>query len=207
MIAIMDAHPALAGIAPASRLLEAGEHLFRQGDRTFGIFRLRSGRVRLQRITPDGTAVSIHFARPGETFAEGSLFSPVYHCDAVAEVDGEVLVYGKEQLAAQLRREPEALWAFARELAVHLQRLRTRYELKHLRSAPERVLQFLRLGSSPEGVFPLRGALKDVAAELGLTPEALYRALATLERRRLIRRDAGAIRLAEPGGGASPSTD
>ena len=195
MITIMKQQASLAGVTPLARALLAGNYLFRQGDPTFGIFLLRSGRVRLQRITPDGTAVSIHLARPGETFAEASLFSDVYHCDAVAEVAGEVLVYPKERLAEKLRSEPEALWAFARDLAVHLQKLRLRYEIKHLRAAPERVLQFLRLNCTAEAVFPVNGALKDVAAELGLTPEAFYRALALLEKRRIVVRSAGAIRL------------
>ena len=117
---------------------------------------------------------------------------PVYHLGKLKEV----LLFPKEGLAGKLRSEPEALWAFARELAVHLKRLRLRYEIKHLRSAPERVLQFLRLNCDAEGVFPVEGTLKDVAAELGLTPEAFYRALASLEKNRSIVRSTGAISLA-----------
>lgn len=128
-------------------------------------------------------------------FAEASLFSERYHCDALAEVASEVWCYPKEALAAKLRSEPEALWAFARELARHDQTVRLRYEIKHVRSATERVLQFLRLSCSEKGVFHVPGVLKDVAAEVGLTHEAFYRALAALEKQGRIARRAGAIHL------------
>lgn len=186
---------AIANITPVRHEVAAGTTLFRQSDQSFGIFLLGSGRVRLQRATAEGSVVTIHLVRPGELFAEASLFSEKYHCDAVAEVESEVWLYPKELLSQRLRAKPEALWDFARELARRLQGLRQRYEIKQIRSATERVLQFLRLHGSEEGIFPLQGALKDVAADVGLTHEAFYRALATLEKQERIARSAGAIRL------------
>jgi CRP-like cAMP-binding protein len=186
---------ALLDVTPDHRSLAAGAALFRQGDASIGIFLLISGRIRLQRITPDGAAVSIHLARPGELFAEASLFSELYHCDAIAEVDSEVWLYPKGQLARSLHTKPEALWSFARELARRLQELRLRYELKQIRSANERVLQLLRMRCGKDGVYSITGSLKEVAAYVGLTHEAFYRALTALEKRGLIARGAGAIRL------------
>lgn len=186
---------ALFDVVPDHRSLAAGAALFRQGDTSFGIFLLVSGRIRLQRITPDGVAVSIHLARPGELFAEASLFSEHYHCDAVAEVGSDVWVYPKEQLSQSLHTKPEALWAFTRELARRLQELRLRYELKQIRSATERVLQLLRMRSGKDGVYTIAGSLKDLAADVGLTHEAFYRALAALERQGRIARKEGAVRL------------
>lgn len=195
MTVIMAARPTLAGVAPEHRQLAAGDRLYRQGDRTFGIFQVAAGRIRLQRTTPDGSTVTIHLARAGDTFAEASLFSERYHCDAVAEVACDVLVYPKAQIAARLRAEPEALWRFARELAGHLQAMRARYEIKQIRSAPERVLQWLRMRSGGDGVFRIPGTAKDIASEVGLTHEALYRALAALEKKGRITRSPGAILL------------
>lgn len=184
--------PHLAGVAPRLRHLAAGEALFHQGDRTAGIYRLLCGRVRLLRVTPDGTPVTLHLTRPGETFAEASLFAARYHCDAVAEVDSLVGLYPKLALTAHLRNDPEALWQFTGDLARHLQGLRGRYALRQIRAAPERLLQFLRLRCDAQGKFRHDGALKDIAAELGMTHEALYRALATLEKQgRLSRTDDG----------------
>ena len=195
MTAIMPTPQTLAGVAPIHRGIAAGDYLFRQGDRSLGIFFVGNGRVRLQRTTPDGSVISIHLARAGEMFAEASLFSEHYHCDAVAEMKSDIWVYPKAEITLRLRAEPEALWQFARELAGHLQGMRTRYEIKQIRSAPERVLQWLRMRSGVDGVFLVPGAAKDIASEVGLTHEAFYRALTSLEKKGRIARSPGAIRL------------
>lgn len=195
MTAITTTGAPLAGVTPEHRQLASGDRLFSQGDRTFGIFDVASGRIRLQRITPDGSIVTIHLARAGEMFAEASLFSEHYHCDAVAETESDILVYPKAEITSRLRAEPEALWQFARDLAGRLQGMRTRFEIKQIRSAPERVLQWLRMRSGGDGVIRVPGAAKDIASEIGLTHEALYRALATLEKQGRIARSPGAIGL------------
>lgn len=184
---------AIAGVTPTLRAVPAGSALFRQGSATSGLFLIKSGRIRLLRVTPDGTAVTMHLGRAGEMFAEASLFSPCYHCDAVAEEDSEVWVYAKEALAPRLNADPEALWAFCGTLARRLLAARTRLELKQTRSARERVLQFLRLRCDADGVFVPERSLKDVATEVCLTHEALYRALADLDRAGAIRRTDGKI--------------
>lgn len=183
-----DSLPPLAGVAPRTRVVLAGGMLFHKGDSASGIFILLEGAVRLVRVTPDGAAVTLHLVRPGEMFAEASLFSRHYHCDAIADADSVVGLYPQSKLTAQLRRDPEALWNLARELAQRLQDMRQRYELKQIRSASERVLQFIRLRCDAAGHFRVTGTLKDVATELGLTHEALYRTLARLERLKRISR-------------------
>lgn len=188
--------PLLAGVTPTLRNVPAGTTLFRLGDPTIGIFLLVEGSMRLVRVTSDGGAVTLHQARSGETFAEASLFSNVYLCDALADTDCVIGLYPKTQLTSQLRGNPDALWNFTQELAHRLLGLCQRYELKQIRSAPERVLQFLRLRCDEEGHFRATGTLKEVATELGLTHEAFYRALATLERQQLISRPEGNLCLA-----------
>jgi CRP-like cAMP-binding protein len=187
--------PVVAGVRPSPRSIPAGGALFRRGDKTFGIFHLEAGRLRMQRVTPDGGTVVMHMARAGEMFAEASLFADCYQCDVIAEIDSVVWVYSKEDLTQRLRADPQTLWAFCATLARGLHGLRQRYELKQIRSAPERVLQLLRIHCSADGVFQPSGSLKDLAAELGLTHEALYRALAALEKAGRITRFGNALRL------------
>ena len=112
--------PPLAGVTPMLRSVAAGTTLFRLGDPTIGIFLLVEGSMRLVRVTSDGGAVTIHQARPGETFAEASLFAKLYLCDALADTDCVVGLYPKAQLTSQLRGNPEALWNFTQELAHRL---------------------------------------------------------------------------------------
>jgi len=187
--------PKIADVAPIVHRVAAGTAMFRQGDATFGICRLVAGQIRLLRVTPDGTEVPMHTVRPGELFAEASIFSRHYHCDAVATKQSEVLVYPKAEVTRQLRTKSEALWEFAAELAHRLQSLRTQMEVRQIRSAPERVLQSLHLRCDSSGRWKQDGTLKQFAEEIGLTHEALYRALAKLERDGRITRGTAEIRL------------
>lgn len=187
------AAPRIAGISPVMRHVKSGDFLFRTGDRSAGIYFVASGSLRMQRVTPDGSTVVLHKARSGEFFAEASLFVDRYQCDVLAERDSDVWFYAKQDLVARLQDDPQALWEFTASLARSLHEIRQRYELKQIRSAPDRVLQLLRLRCDAEGFYPARGTLKDMAAELGLTHEALYRALAFLEQDKRIRRDAGVL--------------
>lgn len=188
----------IARVTPSLRRVAAEAALFRQGDRTFGLFRLVSGRIRLVRVTPGGMQVPLHTVRPGELFAEASIFSSRYRCDAIATSACEVLVYPKVELIRRLKEDPEKLWAFAAGLAHRVHELRSRLEMRQIRSAPERVLQSLRLRCGPNGAWRMDGTLKQFAEEIGLTHEALYRTLAGLERNGRIARGDGEIRLVAP---------
>lgn len=172
----------IGNVVPVEHSVAAGAALFRQGDAASGLFYLVSGRVRLVRLTPAGTEVTMHTVLPGEFFAEASLFSPRYHCDAIALSDSIMLLYPKKALTAEFRRNTEDLWQFAARLARQVQGLRGRLTLRQIRSARERVLQALRLQCDEEGFWKNRGTLKQFAEEIGLTHEALYRTLAELER-------------------------
>lgn len=178
------------GNAVTTRQLDAGEALFRQGDATVGFFRVLSGRVRMLRHTLDGRQVSMHLARTGETFAEPSLFSDRYHCDALAEIASTVALYPREPLLRRMTADPELYLELTERLARLVQSLRTQAEIRFIRSAEERVLSALALRiEDPGGRVRLHGPLKDLACEIGLTHEALYRALRKLERSGRIRRN------------------
>lgn len=181
----------------ARRRLEAGEVLFRQGDSVSAIYMVDTGRVRLVRWLEDGASVAMHVARPGDSFAEAALWADAYHCDGIAEVASTVVAVPKTDLLAALEADPQAALVFARALAAHVRGLRAQLELRNIRSAGERILAWLRLRSSgdpPE--VELDRPWTEIAAEIGLTHEAIYRSLAGLERDGRIVRSDGRIRLA-----------
>jgi CRP-like cAMP-binding protein len=164
------------------RVLPPGELLFRQGDPAAAIYKVESGRLRLIRRTIDDHLVILHTARRGEFFAEASLFADAYHCDAVAAAQSSVRVYQKEIVINALRTDPALAEAFIARLARQLQELRARMELRNIRSARDRVLQYLRLCAGIGGrSIAIDGQLQDIAAEIGITREVLYRTLAALE--------------------------
>jgi CRP/FNR family transcriptional regulator, dissimilatory nitrate respiration regulator len=181
-MSLEDWIPAAARGAAMDRKLEAGEALFRIGGKTAGLYEVISGRVRLVRVDRSGREIVLHVAQPGETLAEASLFSAHYHCDAIASTNATVRVYPKREVLAAFDGNPNAAAAFSAALACQVMDLRSRIEELNIRSARERVRHFLALNTLDGRVVELRGTLKDLAAELGLTHEALYRTLAALER-------------------------
>jgi CRP/FNR family transcriptional regulator, dissimilatory nitrate respiration regulator len=166
-----------------TRALAPGEALFRQGDTPAAIFVVEEGRLRLVRQTIDHRKVVIHTARAGDLFAEAALFSSIYHCDAIADVASRVRVFPKRQVLAAVRSDPKLAERFLAILAREVQALRSRLEQRNIRSARERILQHLALAAGADGrTVRLVGSLMDLAAEIGITHEALYRTLRALEK-------------------------
>lgn len=179
----------LAGIRASRRSLAAGQALFRAGDAADAIFHVAAGCLRMVRHGSNGTMVTLHVAAAGSLFAEAALFSEIYHCDALAERASEVRVYPKRAVLMHIKAHPELNLAFSAYLARQLQRLRGRHELIRLKTARERVLAFLAQAGAAEGAIILDRPLTLVAAEIGLTHEALYRTLARLEKDGAVQRD------------------
>lgn len=147
------------------------------------IFEVESGRLRLLRQTVEDHTVVIHTARSGELFAEAALFSPAYHCNAIAAAPSCVRAYSKRSFLSAIRSDPKLAERFMAVLARQLQTVRSRLEQRNIRSARQRVLHHLALAAGSDGrTVRLTGTLMDLAAEIGLTHEALYRTLAALEK-------------------------
>ena len=173
-----------------------GATIFHQGDRATAMFLIETGRVRLARVLADGTSLILYVAQAGESFAEASLSAAHYHCDAIAETDVAVLALPKADLLSALAADPAECLALALALAGQVRDLRARLELRNIRSATARVLAWLHLHASgnPPSV-PMHRSWTQVADELGLTREVVYRALATLERQKRISRGPGFVSL------------
>jgi CRP-like cAMP-binding protein len=186
--------PAAVRAKATERKLKAGEALFRLGDRPVNFYEVLAGRVRLSRVDRSGREVILYVAGPGETLAEASLYSPAYHCDAIASTAATLRAYPKAALLAAFAKDRNAAQAFTATLARQVMNLRTRIEQRNIRSARDRVRHYLTVNADA-GAVTLRGTLKDLAAELGLTHEALYRTLAALERGGEIKRGRGKIML------------
>jgi CRP/FNR family transcriptional regulator, dissimilatory nitrate respiration regulator len=189
-----DWQPAAVRAKATERKLKAGEALFRLGDRPENFYEVLAGRVRLSRVDRSGREVILYVAGPGETLAEASLYSPAYHCDAIASTAATLRAYPKAALLAAFAKDRNAAQAFTATLARQVMNLRTRIEQRNIRSARDRVRHYLTVNADA-GAVTLRGTLKDLAAELGLTHEALYRTLAALERGGEIKRGGGKIML------------
>lgn len=178
------------------RTLKAGQTLFRAGSRTAGLYQVIKGRVRLVRTDRTGREAILHVGTAGDTIAEASLFSPTYHCDAIAVTEAVVRLYPKAAILAEFERNPRVVQSFAAVLAHHIMALRTRLEHRNIHSARDRIRNYLAVNAGADGhTVALPGTLKELADELGLTHEALYRTLANMATEGEIERFKGKIRL------------
>ncbi|MEQ8346818.1 MAG: Crp/Fnr family transcriptional regulator [Sneathiellaceae bacterium] len=169
------------------RRFAAGAALFRAGTPSAGLHLLLSGRVALHRPLADGALAVVHRAAAVDTFAEAAVFSDAYHCDAVADRAAVVRIVPRAAVHKALQTIPGFAAAFSARLAGQVQDLRARAEILSMRGAAERTAAFLAL-LARGGEVELGRPVKHVAPEIGLTHEALYRALAELVRRGRIER-------------------
>jgi CRP-like cAMP-binding protein len=126
--------------------------------------------------------IPLHRARAGEFFAEASLFADAYHCDGEVMARSEIAVFEKAAVLNLMATDGPFAQAFCKHLAGQVQRLRSGIELRAIRSAPQRVMAALSF-KLPDGAreMELSGTWKDFALDIGLTHEALYRALKSLQ--------------------------
>lgn len=174
--------------------LMGGETLFASGDESRGFFEVCTGRIRLARFSAGGRETVLFSAGPGDRFAEASLFADRYHCDAVALTDAVVACFPKAAVLAHLNADASAHLDLTADLARQVITLRARLTLRDIRSARERVLAFLSAEAGLDGrTVEIDASLKDVAASIGLSPEAFYRTLAQLDAQGSIQRAPGRI--------------
>jgi CRP/FNR family transcriptional regulator, dissimilatory nitrate respiration regulator len=178
------------------RSLTRNEVLFRQGDKVAAIYFVEAGRLRLERRTFDGRLLILGITPAREFFVEAALFADIFHCDAVASEPSRVRVYPKAAVLKALRADSASAMSFLEQMAHQIIDLRQRLEVMKVRSAKERVMLYLDLNAEPDrGTVRLRSQLQDIASELGLTREAFYRTLASLEQEGVIKRSGSRILL------------
>lgn len=182
---LIAAQPALARIpallrAQAERWeIDAGATLFRIGDRVQSVFSVISGEVRLIRRDRNGTEVVLQRSRGG-FFAEASLGSRAYHCDGVVAEKGAILRFPAKAFRAALDDDAAFRDAWMTHLAREVRRLRAQCERLSLHGAADRIIHYIE-AEGTDGAVTLNQTRKAWAAELGLTHEALYRALRRLQ--------------------------
>ena len=169
---IPDPYTRLPHSAQKCFFADAREVLFRQGAETTGLYIVLTVRVHLERVGPHGERFVIHRAKAGTSFAEASIFSDHYHCDALVIEAGEFVRIDKATVLTAFA-DVEFARAYGRQAAQQLQAQRQHLEIVGIRSAQERVMAGIVAGL-------LDGQVVDFAALLNLSHEATYRALRTL---------------------------
>lgn len=175
MIAIMSSiTQRLLALADGEVNLGPGETLFVTGQPVRNLYVVLEGSVRLVRHQASGAAVVLQRANAHQLLAEASLFAARYHCDATSDQGARLARIPKAGILQAQREDAAWLADLAAHLAREVQQARARAELLSLRTVRERLEGWRAL----HGELPARGRWIEVAQEIGVSPEALYRELA-----------------------------
>lgn len=180
------ASPTLASLGPAlrrasvTRQFAAGQAVFLAGAVPERLFFVAEGEAVLSRTDAQGRSVVLQRTRHG-FLAEASLMAARYHCDAFAQTDCRLIAVPMALLRTEIDTSPATRWAWIAMLAHETHRQRASVERMALKTVSERLLHKLAEDGTPR-VLALRGTRMALAAELGVSHEALYRTIARLKR-------------------------
>ena len=153
----------------------AGTFLFHRNDPVRSVFLVTAGKVVLQRPRIDGGMLVLQHATAGHVVAESSIFSDIYHCDARVTQNATCHVLRKMDFLHLLSADAEFATLWMTWLAGQIQTARLRAEILAQKTVAARLNGWL---DWHDGSLPPRGEWKRLAAEIAVTPEALYRELA-----------------------------
>jgi len=172
-----------------TRRLEQEEILFMEDDPCTGFFVLVEGVIQLTRFseTP-GAHPTLAVVLPVNSFAEAAMFGgEAFPATATALKPSLVVQFPKERFLRTMREDPELALAIIHAQAVWLRKLAQKMQQLSTTDSAERLRLWLRehLPVKDELILPM--TKKALAAQLGMTPETLSRALRGFQDQGLIR--------------------
>ena len=163
-----------------SRSLSINELLFRTGDQVTSICLVDHGCIALERHLQTGTVTCLQRAVAGQFLAEASIYANHYHCDARALEPTRYRSLPTRMFKESLHADTQLADQWARHLSLTVQKTRFLSELRSIRTISDR----LDMWVAEFGPIPGKGQWKSLAAELAVSPEALYRELSKRKAKR-----------------------
>lgn len=170
--------------------LQAGRHLFHEGDEAENVYEVERGMLRLARVMENGRRQIVAFALPGDVvgFPEGDLHHT--DCDAITDC---VLVAHRRAVLERCNPNPELHRRLTRAALHEICAMQDHFMMLSSKSAAEKIAAFLltlteRIGEpEPSGIhvdIPMRRV--DIADFLGLTTETVCRTFTQFRKAGLI---------------------
>ncbi len=178
---------------------DKGEILFHQGDEGTGFFVVRSGRIKVFKLSADGKEQILHIFGASDHFAEvPALDGECYPAAAAALEKSKVLFFPRQAFLQLLEQQPALAINLLKSFARHLRLFAHLVDNLVLREVPGRLANYLlslseqqRNAETVELDLP-KGQL---AAKLGTIPETLSRVFAKLNREGLIETEGSQVKL------------
>jgi CRP-like cAMP-binding protein len=122
--------------------------------------------------------------------AEASMQSTRYHCSGLATLAGQAVRLPMAALKLALQEDSRFAVRWIGMLNDELRRLRAQTERLALKGVAARLLHMIET-EGRSGRLEIGSGLKSLAAQLGVTHEALYRTVAALEHAGVLAREHG----------------
>ncbi len=180
-----------------------GQTIFSDGEEANGFYILRSGRVKIFKLSFDGKEQILHIIGPDEPFGEVPVFAgekfPAY---AEPLEESEAVFFPKAAFVGLIRKDPQIAMNMLAILSKRLKQFTHLVESLSLKEVPQRLATYLLhlRGDTGSEIVDLNIAKGQLASILGTIPETLSRILSKMVNQDLIRVQGRTIRLIDPNG-------
>jgi CRP/FNR family transcriptional regulator, dissimilatory nitrate respiration regulator len=180
----------LSGIL-MSHAFKRGQTIFSDGEEANGFYVLRSGRIKIFKLSYEGKEQILHIIGPGEPFGEVPVFAgekfPAY---AEAMEESEAIFFPKATFTELIKKDPLIAMNMLAILSRRLKQFTKLVESLSLKEVPQRLATYLLYLSEDTGSgnsVDLNIAKGQLASILGTIPETLSRILSKMVNQDLIR--------------------
>jgi len=171
---------------------EKGAYLFHQGKKPQYMFFIVVGEVTLNRTSNHGESTTLQRCKGG-FLSEASLLTDAYHCDAIVTNSGQAITLPIKSLRDALTDSKFSM-KWVQLLSKEIMRLRTQSERLGLKDIRSKLIHLIET-EGKQGVLTLQSDFKSIASEIGVTHEALYRAIGTLKKEGLLKKHSDSLEL------------
>jgi len=200
MIRDLGSVPLFSGLAPENyndlerilieRGFERGENIFAEGDDGRGFYVVKTGRVKVFKLSPEGKEQILHLLGPGEPFGEAAVFAGrSFPAHAQALVQSQIWFIPRPAFIDLIKKDPSLALNMLASLSRRLRKFALLIEDLSLKEVPGRLAAYLLYRSDQSGggiEVELDVAKGQLASMLGTIPETLSRIFAKMAKQGLI---------------------
>lgn len=187
---------ALAEIAQL-QTYSKGELIFSQGEAGIGFFIVKTGRIKVFQVSPEGKEQILKLFSTGEHFAEVPAFDGgCFPASAMAIEDSDLLLFTRSEFLQLLQTQPQIAINMLAIFAQHLRRFTGLISNLSLKEVPARLAAYLlhlSEKSDNSNMIELEITKTQLAGILGTIPETLSRAFGRLSHEKLIKIEGASI--------------
>ncbi|NER85046.1 MAG: Crp/Fnr family transcriptional regulator [Leptolyngbya sp. SIO1D8] len=176
---------------------DKGESIFHQGEGSSGFFIVRSGQIKVFKLSASGREQILHVFSTGDHFAEVPAFDgQCFPASAAALEKTDVLFFPRQLFLELLEKHPALAINMLKSFARHLRRFSNLVDNLSLREVPGRLAAYLltlcdQTDTLDQIELPLNKG--QLAATLGTIPETLSRVFHKLSRDNIIQMEGSRI--------------